>query len=593
MIGPVADVDVIRDPSEVARFIESMSDAPFIALDTETSGLDPHDDTLLLIQFGTATSQALVAADAVEAHHLAPIFRPDRIVVMHNATFDLKMLWNRYGDELGLAKARIADTQATEKLLRNGRKSDVVMQGFALKTLAERYAGMELDKSIRQGFYGLASVDELSEAELYYAARDVEATWKVFAEQLPQVEKDKLVRVCALEGAASLGFAQMELTGIAIDTRAWEVQLEKARTGSADARKELDREFWEVADRDLFGGTTLNYDSDDEVLGALAKLGVALTTTRREVLLATGHPAAAKLAEYREHQKTVSTYGDAFLAHVHKKTGRLHPRFRSIGARTGRASCAEPNLQNIPSGSAFRECFSAPSGRKIITADYAGAELRIIAEASGDPVFLRTFLDGGDLHATVASRLFKKPVTKTENPELRARAKAINFGLAYGMGSQGLARQLGVDDREGERLLEAYFRAFPKIRGYLEASAREALRRGYAETMGGRRFWLLDMRREGREEHTIVRVAKNMPVQGTNADMTKLAMARIVVALDDAKLDGKLVNMVHDELVVEASEADAEAVRDVVVREMRSAGAEFVKRIEMEVDAKIDDAWAK
>ncbi|MEQ8278236.1 MAG: DNA polymerase [Deltaproteobacteria bacterium] len=589
----MSEVDVIKDPAEVARFLETIGSAPFIALDTETSGLDPHNDNLLLIQFGTATEQALVAANAVEAHHLAPIFRPDRIVVMHNATFDLKMLWNYYGDALGLQHARIADTQSTEKLLRNGRKSDVVMQGFALKTLAERYAGMELDKSIRQGFYGLSSVDELSEAELYYAARDVEATWKVFAEQLPQIERDKLVRVAALEGAASIGFAQMELRGIAIDTEAWSKQLDGARTGSAAARKELDREFWEVADRDLFGGTTLNYDSDDEVLSALEKLGVKLTTTRREVLVATGHPAAMKLAEYREQQKTVSTYGDAFLAHVHSKTGRLHPRFRSVGASTGRASCAEPNLQNIPSGSEFRACFAAPEGRKIITADYSGAELRIIAELSKDPVFRDTFLRGEDLHATVASRLFRKPVSKTENPDLRARAKAINFGLAYGMGAAGLARQLDVNVQEGERLLDAYFRSFPKIRGYLESSAREAIRRGYAETMSGRRFWLLDMRRDGREEHTVVRVAKNMPVQGTNADIIKLAMARVVPAFKEAGVDAFLVNMVHDELVVEAAEGDAEAARDILVREMKSAGAEFVKRVPMEIDATISEAWSK
>lgn len=589
----VSDVVIIRDPAEVARFLERISSAPFIALDTETSGLDPHDDRLLLIQFGTATDQILVDADAVGVDTLAPIFENERLVVMHNASFDIKMLQNRYGDALGLKQARIADTQATERILRNGRKSDVVMQGFALKTLAERYAGMELDKSVREGFYGVQSADQLSEAELWYAARDVEATWKVFAEQLPQIANDDVARVCAIEGAASVAFAEMELTGLALDTEAWQRQLDTSREGRAEARKLLDREFWDVADRDLFGGTTINYDSDEEVLTALGKLGVELSTTRREVLLATGHPAAIKLAEYREHQKIVSTYGDSFLVHVHKTTGRLHPRFRAIGASTGRTSCSEPNLQNIPAGSAFRECFRAPDGRKIITADYAGAELRIIAEASKDPVFLSALSNGEDLHSVVASRLFKKTVSKEENADLRARAKAINFGLAYGMGARGLARQLGVSDSEGDRLIDDYFRAFPKIRKYLEGSAQEALRRGWASTMGGRKFWLLDMRRDGREEHSIVRVAKNMPIQGTNADMIKVAMARMVRAFTEKGLDAKLVNMVHDEVVVEASEGDAEAARGVVVDEMKTAGAEFVKSLVMEVDATIGETWTK
>lgn len=593
MFHAVSAPPIIRDPQGVTDFLERVGSAPFIALDTETSGLDPHTDRLLLIQFGTATEQALVDAHAVPAAALAPIFRPDRLVVMHNATFDLKMLRSAYGDALDLSEAKIADTQGAERLLRNGRTTDVVLQGYALKTLAERYAGMELDKSIRQGFYGMASVEDLSPAELFYAARDVEATWKVFASQLPQLERDGLLRVVALEGAAGMGFAQMELRGFAIDAEGWRRLLEEAKTGSAAARKRLDREFWSVADRDLFGGTTLNYDNDQDVLDALKRLGVELTTTKREALLASGHSAALALAEYKEHQKIVSTYGEGFLAHVHAKTGRIHARFRALGALTGRASCAEPNLQNIPAGSAFRACFRAPPGRRLITADYQGAELRILAEMSGDPVFIRTLAAGGDLHAIVASRLFGAPVSKDQHPELRARAKAINFGLAYGMGAQGLGAQLGVSVEEAERLLEGYFRAFPRIRGFLEESARGALRRGVAETLAGRRYWFTDMRRDGKDEASLARVAKNMPIQGTNADITKLAMARIVAALGAKRLDAFLVNMVHDELVVEAAEGDAEAVRAVVEAEMKSAGAELLKVVPMEVDAKIDEVWAK
>ena len=583
---------LIRDRAGVAAFLESVRGAPFLALDTETSGLDPHLEKLLLIQFGTAEKQALVDAQAVDADTVRSIFQ-DHLVVMHNATFDLKMLSATYGDALHLEEAQIADTQNAEKLLRNGRKTDHLLQGFALKVLAERYAGMELDKSIRQGFFGIQSVTDLSPAELLYAARDVETTWKVFARQLEELERDGLLKVLAIEGAASVAFADLELKGAPIDKEAWKKQLEEAKSGSALARKALDKEFWTVADRDLFGGTTLNYESDEEILGALKKLGLTLESTRREVLVASGHPAALAVAEYREHQKIVSTYGDAFLAFIHPKTGRLHPRFNAIGATTGRVSCSEPNLQNIPSGSAFRACFRAPAGRKLITADYQGAELRILAEASGDPVFIDTFRRGGDRHAIVAERLFKKPVSKHENPELRARAKAINFGLVYGMGAQGLANQLGVRLDEAERLLEAYFRAFPKIRDYLNESARQALKRGLAETMAGRRFWLTDLRRDGRDEGTLTRIAKNMPIQGTNADITKLAMARMYQAFRRGGVHAYLVNTVHDELVVEAAKSVAEEAKAIVIREMRSAGGEFVKRVPMDVDAQLGDTWTK
>lgn len=584
---------VIREAGELGDFLAQIGNAPFIALDTETSGLDPHKDKVLLIQFGTATEQALVDAQAVGPSAIAEIFRPDRIVVMHNATFDLKMLAACYGAELDLANARVTDTLLTELILRNGRRTDIADVGFGLKALAERYAGMDLDKTLREGFYGITDINALTETELRYALRDVEATWKVYAAQLPLLERDGLMRVAGIESAAVVAFAEMELRGAPIDVAAWSKLVEEAKSDTRAARKSLDREFWDVAGRDLFGGTTLNYDSEHEVLDALKRLGVELTTTRRDALIATGHPAAKALAEYREHQKIVSTYGDAFLQHVHPRTKRLHPRFSPIGAMTGRVSCSEPNLQNIPSGSAFRACFRAPPGRMLITADYVGAELRIIAEASRDPVFLRTLCAGGDLHAIVASQVFGKPVSKTENPELRARAKAINFGLAYGMGAQGLANQIAVPLSEAEHLLERYFRAFPRIRDYLNGSARQALHRGVAETMGGRRYWFIDMKRDGKDEGTMLRVAKNMPIQGTNADMSKIAMARIIRAFRAGGLDAFMVNMVHDEMVVEVAASQAEPVREIIVREMISGAAEFIRAVPVEVDAKIGETWSK
>ncbi|MEL6189577.1 MAG: DNA polymerase, partial [Myxococcota bacterium] len=166
-------------------------------------------------------------------------------------------------------------------------------------------------------------------------------------------------------------------------------------------------------------------------------------------------------------------------------------------------------------------------------------------------------------------------------------------GLAYGMGPGGLANQLGCRPDEAEQLLEAYFRAFPRVRAYLEDSAQQGLRQGWVASSSGRRYWLTDMRREGRDEGALVRVAKNMPIQGTNADMVKIAMARLVRAFAEQRLDARLVNMVHDEIVVEADESAAEAIRGVMVNEMMSAGAEFVRQIPMTVDTSIAEAWSK
>lgn len=588
-----ATLEVIREAEPLRRFLASVSDAAFLALDTETTGLDPYVDRMLLIQVGTAERQALIDAQALGAAAVRELLAANRLVVMHHAKFDLKMLAALCGDEADLSALPVMDTMLAEQLLKNGRRNDVAAQGFGLQALADRYAGMGLDKTVREGFIAAPSVDALGEVELRYAMRDVEATWKVFAAQLPLLERDGLLRTAAIEGAASWGFAEMERSGMPIDATAWAQLVAEADRERIEAKKQLDRHFASVLNFDLFGVGDLNYESDQELIEAFAKLGIALSSTRREVLLSTGHPAAAAVVEYREHQKIVSTYGQRFLEHVHPKTGRLHPSFKPIGATSGRVSCSEPNLQNIPARSRFRACFRAAPGRRLITADYGAAELRILAEMSGDPVFVRTFHEGGDLHAIVAARIFGKPVSKTENPELRARAKAINFGLAYGMGAQGLANQIGAPLDEAERLLERYFQAFPAIRGYLERSAHEALRRGYAETLAGRRQWFNDLVSNQADEGTKLRIAKNMPIQGTNADMTKVAMARIVRALGEKKLDGRLVNMVHDELVVEAGEGDAEAVRQVVVSEMISSGAEFVRRVPIEVEAHIAEAWQK
>ncbi|MBI2373077.1 MAG: hypothetical protein HYV07_03660 [Deltaproteobacteria bacterium] len=583
---------LIRDRAGIQALLSELSRAPFLAVDTETTGLTPGVDRVLLLQVGDARTQGLIDVEAVGVEGVAELLGADRLFVFHHAKFDLRMLKALVGERFDFSRLHVMDTMLAEALLRNGKRSELSNGGLSLAVLAERHAGMELDKSVRETFMAARTVDDLGEASLRYAQRDVEATWKIFANQLRQLHADGLVRTAAIEGAACWAFADMESAGFPIDVAAWRRVLAEAERGRSEVRAKLDLAFAPVVGRDLFGVSTLKYESDDDVLDALVRLGVRVDGIRKESLLASGHPAALALVEFREHQKIVSTYGETFLEHVDVRTGRIHSSFKAIGASSGRAASSEPNLQNIPRGSEFRACFHAPPGRKLVTADYSAAELRILAELSDDPVFIRTFNDGGDLHAIVASKIFGQKVSKTENPELRARAKAINFGLAYGMGAQGLAAQVGISLVDAEALLERYFRAFPAIRSYLEDSARRALKRGYAETIAGRKLWFVDMTRSNEDEGSRVRVAKNMPVQGTNADMIKLAMARICRAFATEKLDARLVNMVHDELVVEASEAQSARALEVLVREMKSAGREFVRRVPIEIDAEVSDTWS-
>jgi DNA polymerase-1 len=308
--------------------------------------------------------------------------------------------------------------------------------------------------------------------------------------------------------------------------------------------------------------------------------GRRLSDTARATLERLDHPIASALLLYRESNKLVTTYGEAFLSHVDKRSGRIHATFVPLGASTGRVASCDPNLQNLPNDERFKRCLRAPAGRVLVTADYATCELRIVAEMARDPVFLAAFERGEDLHATVASTMFGVKVTKTENAELRQRAKAINFGLVYGMGAPALASSLGVSVDEGERLLQQYFRTFPAIRDYLERSVDEALSRGYAETLLGRRLQFEEEQlRAPNARGELSRIAKNMPIQGTSADMTKLAMVRVHERLTDEQPTAGLVNTIHDELVVECDEADGKVVAEAVKREMEEAHRALLRSV--------------
>jgi DNA polymerase-1 len=253
----------------------------------------------------------------------------------------------------------------------------------------------------------------------------------------------------------------------------------------------------------------------------------------------------------------------------------------------------DPNLQNLPSDARFHHCIRAPAGRVLVTADYATCELRIVAELAQDPVFVRAFDAGEDLHSTVATTMFGVNVSKSENAELRQRAKAINFGLVYGMGAPALAASLGVSIAQGQELLDRYFKTFPRIRDYLEGSVERALKAGYAETLLSRRLHFdKDALAADNARGELGRIMKNMPIQGTSADMTKLAMVRVHERLLElAPGRAGLVNTVHDELVVECDEADGAAVAEAVRHEMEEAHKTLLKRVPPLVEVHVARHW--
>jgi DNA polymerase I len=418
---------------------------------------------------------------------------------------------------------------------------------------------------------------------------------------LERLEGSGQKKVARLECLVTRAFAALEHRGLPIDVGRWRALIDDEKARLAAAREQVFATAGDAVPRDLFGVPDINLDAEADVKALVKRVtGAALESTAKELLAAVGHPLTEALIAYREPWKLVSTYGDAFLAFAtdvvedaeKRRIGRIRSTFVPLGASTGRVACREPNLQNLPKDARFHEALRAPAGRRLVTADYATCELRIVAELAEDPVFLAAFARGEDLHSTVASSMFGVKVSKSEHPELRQRAKAINFGLVYGMGPGALAASLGVDRGTGEQLLAKYFQTFPRIRDYLDGAVDVALRRGFSETILGRRLtYPPEAVRADNARGELSRIMKNMPIQGTSADMTKLAMVRIHERLVDHAGDPGLVNTIHDELVVECDADHADAVATIVCDEMEDAHRTLLKKVPPLVEVHVGPTW--
>jgi len=423
-------------------------------------------------------------------------------------------------------------------------------------------------------------------------------------ELLDALESNNLRRVARLECLVTRPFASMEFHGLHIEQVRWQALIDEA----ALLKKEAQRKVCEHFSIELPTETALFSDNsalaEDAALNHLLDssqrmkpliervLGKSVKDTRRETLESIGHPAIKELLDYREQAKLLSTYGKRFLEHVHTTTGRIHASFDALGTSSGRVSCASPNLQNLPSDGRFHACVAAPHGRMLVTADYSACELRVLAGLSEDPALLAAFEKDSDVHAEVATTMFGVAVSKTENAHLRKKAKAINFGLMYGMGARGLARTLECSNTEAETLFAAYFKAYPKVARYLEHLVDNALTNGYATTVLGRRLRFdEDVLTAKNARGQIERIAKNMPIQGTAAEIMKLAMVRLQERLSSDFSGAFFVNMIHDEIVLECESKDAEALARVVKTEMEEAMVQLLPLVRPKAEVNAGPEW--
>ncbi len=587
---------LIETEEELLKVLPELEKETILSLDSEGTSLDPLTSRLLLFQIATKDKAFVIDCTKVSLDPLKPLLEADRpLKIAQNAKYDYGILKAQAGITLG----RLYDTMLAERLITCGLSRDI-----SLKALADKYLSFKLDKTIRESFYdpgNPALTGKFTKAQLEYAARDAQILFEIFQKQTKSLQEDDLVETAKLEFSVVPVVAEMELRGSLIDQEKWRAHIKELVEKRDAVNKEIQDELRHLTDYsqvDLFGNVSdsINLDSPLQLLEAFKKLGVDLPNTSEATLSKTAHPLAKKLLEYRGYEKMITSFGETILEKIHPKDKRLHPDFIQLGADTGRFACNNPNLQQIPADSGFRSCFIASNGYKLITADYSQIELRIMAEVSEDPAFLEAFNKDVDLHTLTASQMFRIP-TEEVDKEKRFQAKSINFGLMYGRGPASLGNQIGLSIDDSKKLLDVYFATYKKVKRWLDNMGRDAMRYGYVRTLGGRKRSFIMPEKTDPEYQKLIgaveRQGKNMPIQGTSADITKYALVYIADEIKAKKYDAYLIHTVHDEIVTEAREDIADEVAKMVEEKMIEAGKKLLKLVPVKVDVHIADCWEK
>jgi DNA polymerase-1 len=596
------DYQLILDQGQLAAWLDRLRAAPLFAFDTETTSLDYMQARVVGMSFAVSEGEAAYVPlghdypgappqldrDAVLAAVQPLLEDPGVKKLGHNLKYDRNVLVNH-----GLELTGIAHDTMLESYVINSTANR-----HDLDTLCERYLDHRTihyedvaGKGAKQiGFNQVA----LTQAGPY-AAEDADMTLQLHHHFWPQLEATEGLKRLYRELEIPLieVLSRMERNGVLVDARL----LARQSGGLAERMQALEREVVEMAGKPFNLGSTKQLQAilfDKLGLPVIRKTPKGQPSTAEDVLqeLARDYPLPRLILEHRSLSKLKSTYTDRLPELINPVTGRVHTSYHQAVASTGRLASAEPNLQNIPvrteTGRRIRQAFVAPPGRLILAADYSQIELRIMAQLSGDEGLRAAFRGGQDIHRATATEVFGA-APQDVTPEQRRAAKAINFGLIYGMSAFGLARQLGIDRGAAQAYIELYFARYPGVRAYMERTREQARRDGYVETLFGRRLYLPEINsRNGQRRQYAERTAINAPMQGTAADIIKRAMIQVDRWLRPQAEAARMIMQVHDELVFEVNEDDLERVRTKAVALMTAAAQLSVP---LEVEAAAGKNW--
>lgn len=383
-----------------------------------------------------------------------------------------------------------------------------------------------------------------------------------------EIERRHIGPLVQLECQVIPVLVAMERAGLPFQKEQWLSQLGVIEEELERVKRALEPYFVKDDGFLLFGPEAIDLNQVSVVKECLEKIvGHKLSGTSSSVLKNIDHEAAKLLIRYRELGRMLNTYGENFLPKI--VNNRLHGTFVAIASASGRSTCVNPNLQALPGDEAFQACIEPDAPNHLLYFDYGGFELRILAALSQDQELCQIFNDDRDIHSVVAEAIFNTEVSSEKNAHLRAQAKVLNFGIIYGMGEKALAQQLATSQAKAQALMNNYFKRFARVKEFLDGLQHQVKSRGYVETALGRRAYLNGQDQENLSH--LLRVARNIPVQGTGAEIAKLAMCRVFRSFREQNLDARLVNMVHDEIVVECHRSQVDVVKAVVLEQMSEA----------------------
>lgn len=607
--------------SNLDYMFEYFEDKDEIQIDSETEGFFDHKNRMICLQIGTEEHQFVIETKFLDKSERDKISNkllnnPNKLKLFHNAKFDIQFLWFE-----GFKVCTVYDTMLAECILNAGKDTEDGF--FTLGKTCLRYCNIQLDKEIR----GIIHREGLSSRVIFYAAEDVEHLSKIKSIQLStlielglgEISTQDIYTVLGLENNAVLSFSEMEYYGVKVDSQKWINIKSLVNTEEERVLTALDEEvvqnpklskYW-FQYQDLFTSAkpkvNINWSSPVQKLKLLNEIGTFTSTKQQELeKFKRKYKIVDLLIKYNKVHKLKTAFSDKLEQFINPVTKRVHTNFWQI-LDTGRVSCSNPNLQQIPArtelGGKMRECFVVEPGYKMIGGDFSGCELRVIAEYSEDPVWLEAFMNDEDLHSKLCCLTFDIPIEDVKKPssfkpDLKYRdiQKTINFGLAYGMSEYKLADTIEIEVSQAKAIIDKFFAAVPKVKAFLDMLGRIAVKKGRIKTPPpyGRIRWFDDYKSDDQKVlGSIERAGKNSPIQGCNADLTKLALILLYREIHNNNLDVKIIHTVHDEIQCEVKEEIAEWWSKRMGQIMEEAGLAVVKSIPMKVDCKISDCWSK